>query len=90
MEGKIANTMTKNAKCGDVENLIFTPKLDMEQGEGHDEQLVPPTLGAFVCFNFGALLQMITITIALSPCALQWVKPKKSRHNWRLGDHLEA
>jgi len=30
---------------------------------------VPPTLSPFVCFNFGALLQMTTITIALSPCA---------------------
>jgi len=31
--------------------------------------LCPPTLGPFVCFNFGALLQMTMITIALSPCA---------------------
>ncbi len=37
-------------------NLIFTPKLEMEWGQGQDEQLVPPTLGPFVCFNFGALL----------------------------------
>ncbi len=51
---------------------------------------MPPTFGPFVCFNFGALLQMTTITIAPSPCALQWVKPKKSGHNKCLEYHLEA
>lgn len=85
--------MTKNAQCRDKGKILFShPNLTWNEEKVTMSNLCPPTFGPFVCFHFGALLHMTTITIAHPPCALQWVKAqeRKSGHNRRLEDHLEA
>jgi hypothetical protein len=70
--------MTKNAQCGDKGKILFShPNLIWNEEKLTMSNLCHPTFGPFVCFHFGAFLQMTTITIAHPSCALQWVKAQE-------------